>query len=218
MLKKLVILSSIGAISASLNAADVDFTFSGNSTPQVTSGLSIVYSFSETGDFDGAGDAIDTLTWDITFSAFDRTINGSNEVTLTTQVQANTDTTEFNGAGGTTWNNESLVFTVSNVVLTTTAAGTYDATFTGFTSMFLTAGTFYLGVGGDTIGLVSTGNSIDTFSAAQLSPLVITSTASERNRQLSGSFTVAAIPEPSAYALIAGCFGLASVMLRRRRA
>ncbi|WP_435895176.1 PEP-CTERM sorting domain-containing protein [Oceaniferula spumae] len=218
-IKLLAAATTFLAFSQASQSATVAFTFSGNKTPQMASGAGnseILYSFTATGDFDGAADGVDTFTWDIRFSAFNRTI-ANDQVTLTNQVQAQTDGTEFNSGGNSTnWNSQSLVFAIENEQLTTTAPGSYDYTFNGFTSMFLTAGTFYLGTGADTISLVSTGNSVDTFAAPQLSPLVITATNSERNRQLSGSFTIAAVPEPSSTALL-GLGGIA-LILRHRRA
>ncbi|WP_168442098.1 PEP-CTERM sorting domain-containing protein [Pontiella desulfatans] len=173
--------------------------------------MNLVYSYELTNlDLDGEGDSADTMSWDVVFSAFETSTVASEQVTPGTQVMAAYDGTEFNvGAGSTTWAaNESIQFSVDNIVL---SDANYEATFDGFTKLWLTAGTYYLGTGADTTEF-TTAQETYTFSSAQ-DVLVLTAQASERNRNLSGTFTV--IPEPATLGLVVA-FGGGIIFVRRR--
>ncbi|MDF7806651.1 hypothetical protein P4E94_04320 [Pontiellaceae bacterium B12219] len=174
-------------------------------------GDDMVYSFAVTGaDLDGGGANDDALSWDVRFEAFNSSYDAGLGVTLGSSLVATNDGGEFNPVD-LTWNTDQAIkFTVENINLTADAG--YEATFDGFASMWLTAGTYYLGTGAGTEEVVHTANVALSFDP--VTELVISTAANnERNRNLTGNFTVA-IPEPASLGLVA-VFGGGILFIRR---
>jgi hypothetical protein len=74
--------------------------------------------------------------------------------------------------------------------------------------------------GATTIGTItSTGSTLlGNYALAHGSSIIVNTTAGTYGNGWSfGSITVSAVPEPGSFALIAGCLGMVSIMLKRRR-
>jgi hypothetical protein len=216
----------------------------GLSVSRGAASTNLVYTVTYVGDL-GDGDASDdTLTFDVLVEAFSgTTFSGGNTAGQpvaigTTDLQV-LNTCNFGGTDFDYWfagdrlmsSGESLKFSIDNFVVTTTAAGTSGAAVsTGFDGTFLNewrqnghSGNIS---GEDTIiQTFAFNNNQDILSLSpSVAALYVNSTSTTDNFASWGvqnvdfgiDVTVSAIPEPGAYALIAGCFGLAFVMLRRR--
>jgi hypothetical protein len=215
----------------------------GLSVSRATSDNNFVYTVTYLGDL-GDGDASDdTLTFDVTVEGFSGTsFSGGNtagqpvaigttdaDVILTSGFEASPYIWTVGDNDMTS--GETLKFSVGNLVVATTAAGTGgSAVSTGFGGTFLNEWRNNGHVGnlsGESI-IIQTFN-FPNFQDFTLSPalaaLYVNSDAAAGNNSDWGvqhvdfgiNVTVTAIPEPGAYALIAGYFALTFVMLRPRR-
>ncbi|MFQ3225502.1 MAG: hypothetical protein ACI8Z5_001762 [Lentimonas sp.] len=214
----------------------------GLSVSRAAASTNFVYTVTYVGDLGDGDTSDDTLTFDVLVEAFSgTTFSGGNTAGQpvaigTTDLQV-LSTYDFGGIDFDYWfagdrlmsSGESLKFSIDNFVVTTTAAGTSGAAVsTGFDGTFLNEwrqnGHSGNVSGEDTIIQTFAFNNNQDISS--LSPsvaaLYVNSTSTTDNfaswgvQHVDFGIDVTVIPEPGAYALIAGCFGLAFVMLRRR--
>ncbi|WPJ96281.1 PEP-CTERM sorting domain-containing protein [Coraliomargarita algicola] len=191
----------------------------------VADGNDWLYTWTKTGDLDGLGNANDTLSFQLRSSAFEGSSFSEGDVTLGTAFdysEGGTYTTpeyQHFGPVDDIDANQSFQLSIENINYTSGDAGDETAVFSGFSSINVFANpdglqTFYFGTVGAQV--LTPASSAVTFTTVDV--LTVTSTAAaKRFRDVGFSFEVAVIPEPGTYALLAGCFGLSAVVMRRRR-
>ena len=214
--------------------ADASGTIGGISQtdPQVSissssDGDDLLYSFSYTGnDWDDIGGNNDSLTWTVRYETFRTTLitvptpeGNDSSITIrppsfSTRASA-IFVNNFGADDGSHGNRDSARFTVEDVVLTVDD-GSYGVTFNGFTNLWATAGNYIIGEGTNLPNIVTSSNGNIGFVKTDILTVTVNG-GSERFRDLDGQFTVAPVPEPSAYALLGGLLSLGFVMVRRRR-
>ena len=202
------------------NVEPQDNPISGFTVTAATVGLNAVFSFTQTGDLDGEGISNDTLSFDLVSGRHqsDSTFDGT-DVTLGTQLTA--IATGRNFGAGTINTNQSVTFSIQNVVYTD-GEGNETVVFTGFTNIgtIQVASTtdgdndFYIGLLGATTIAHDTSGTLDLTSNGAATDIAITTTTNLRFRDLDFAFET--VPEPSSTALLV--LGGLALLLRRRRA
>jgi len=192
-----------------------------------TDGNSTVFTLSKTANLDG-GALDDTLSFELVYTIYTGSSFSDGDVTLGSSVAIATSNLHFGqgytGDPDTNFLEPGNSFTLSiRNISYTDGEGDETMTFVGFNHMSkFGAGTedFYLGtIGYTTVSVGGTGAEVNLggLTDVTLTTSITAGTANQRLRDLDFSFETAAVPEPSSFALLAGCFALTSIMVRRRR-